>query len=117
MILPSARLVWGGNEIGREAGMKRTLMRTVAVLVLGGMVLTGCGRAAKSSSGTAPSPAPASVPAVVVNPAPGSTAGGTGAAAGSGSGSVDNQLSNVDGLLSQIDGQVSADSNTPSDSD
>jgi len=90
--------------------MKRTLMRTVAVLVVGGMVLAGCGRAARSSSGTAPTTAPASAPAtVVVTPAPGSTTGGAG--------SVDNQLNDVNGLLSQIDGQVSADNQTPGDSD
>jgi hypothetical protein len=94
--------------------MKRTFLRTVAVLVVGGALLSGCGRAAKHRDTSSVPAAPGtSAPAVVVTPSP---IAATGAGNGTG-GSVDSRLNDVNGLLSQVDGQVSADNQTPGDSD
>jgi hypothetical protein len=79
------------------------MKRVLAVMLLGAVLLAGCGRA--RGGGRAVEPSPVSTPP------------STSAPAVSPSISVDKELTSVDGLLKSLDDQLNADDNGQPDAD
>jgi hypothetical protein len=86
------------------------MKRVLVVMVIGAVLVTGCGRHRAGTGRVGDPPAPAATTSAPV-------AADDGVANGSTTTSVDKQLTSVDGLLKSLDDQLNADDSAPPDAD